>query len=54
MSQRTNIKKIWKYVANLHDEKEHVIHIINLKQELNHGLVQKKCIESIDLMKRFA
>ena len=26
------------FVANLHDRTEYIIHIINLKQALNHGL----------------
>ena len=30
--------KFEKVLANLHDKKEYVIHIRNLKQELNHGL----------------
>ena len=34
--------KIEKLVANLHDKTECVIHIRNLKQTLNHGLVLKK------------
>ena len=38
-----------KFVANLHDKKEYVIHIRNLKQALNHGLVLKKCIETLNL-----
>ena len=29
-------------VANLHDNTEYVIHIRNLIQALNHGLIQKK------------
>ena len=36
------IEKAEKLVANLHDKTEHVIHIRNLKQALNHGLVLKK------------
>ena len=36
------IKKVVKLVANLHDLTEYVIHIRNLKQALNHGLVLKK------------
>ena len=36
-----NLKKFKKHVANLHDKKN-VIHIRNLKQALNHGLVLKK------------
>ena len=35
------IRKVKKLVANLHDKTEYVIHIINLKQALNHGLVHK-------------
>ena len=34
-----NFKKL---IGNLCDKKEHVIHIINLKQALNHRLVLKK------------
>ena len=36
------IEKIEKLVTNLHDKTEYVIHIRNLKQALNHGLVFKK------------
>ena len=39
------IRKVEKLVANLYDKTEYVIHIRNLKQELNHGLVLKKFIE---------
>ena len=39
-----------KFVANLHDKKEYVIHIRNLKQALNHGLVLNKCIETLNLI----
>ena len=35
-------EKIEKLVTNLHDKTEHVIHIRNLRQALNHGLVLKK------------
>ena len=34
-----NIKKVGKLVANLYDKKERVVHVRNLKQALNHGLV---------------
>ena len=34
--------KVEKLVTNLHDKTEYVIHIKNLKQELNHGLVLNK------------
>ena len=36
------IEKVQKLVANLHDKTEYVIHIRNLKQPLNHGLILKK------------
>ena len=36
------IEKVEKLVANLHDKTEDVIHIRNLKQALNNGLVFKK------------
>ena len=41
------IEKIGKLVANLHDKTEYVIHIRNLKQSLNHGLVLKKLHRNI-------
>ena len=34
--------KIEKLVTNLHDKTEYVIHMTNLKQALNHGLVLNK------------
>ena len=37
-----NIEKVEKLIANLHDKNECVIHIRNLKETLNHGLVLKK------------
>ena len=36
------IEKVEKSVAILHDKAEYFIHIRNLKQALNHGLVLKK------------
>ena len=36
------IEKVEKLVPNLHDKTEYVMHIRNLKQALNHGLVFKK------------
>ena len=36
------LKKVEKLIDNLHDKTEYVIHIRNLKQALNHGLVLKK------------
>ena len=36
------IENVEKRVATLHDKIEYVIHIINLKQALNHGFVLEK------------
>ena len=36
------IEKVEKLVANLHDKTDYVIHIRNVKQALNQGLVLKK------------
>ena len=36
------MEKVEKLVANLHDKTEYIIHMRNLKQALNHGLVLKK------------
>ena len=35
------IEKVEELVANLHDKTEYVVHIRNLKQLLNNGLVSK-------------
>ena len=42
LSERTKIKKVEKLVANLQEKTEYVIHIRNLEQTLNLGLVLKK------------
>ena len=39
LPKRMKIEKIEKLVANFHDKTEYVLHIRNLKQALNHGLV---------------
>ena len=36
------IKRAGKLLGNLYDKTEYVIHIINLKHTLNHGLIFKK------------
>ena len=46
---RMKIEKIEKFVANLHDKTEYCIHIRNLKQALNHGLVLNKVHRVIEL-----
>ena len=42
-------EKVKKFVVNLHDKTEYVIHIKNLKQALNHGLVLKEVHRAIKL-----
>ena len=42
LPERMKIEKVEKLVANLHDKNEYVIHIRNLKEVINHGLVLKK------------
>ena len=42
LAERMKIEKVENLVAHLHDEVEYVIHIRNLKQALNQGLVFKK------------
>ena len=41
---RIKTENVEKLEANLHDKIEYVIHIRNLKQALNHGLVLKKLL----------
>ena len=43
------IEKVGNLLANLHDKTEYVIHIRNLKQALNHGLIFKKVHRVIKL-----
>ena len=40
--KKMKIIKLKKLLGNLNDKTEYVIHIRNLKQALNHGLVLKK------------
>ena len=42
LSERMKTRKFEKLVVNLHDKTEYVIHVRNLKQVLNQGLVSKK------------
>ena len=43
------IEKFGKFVANLYDRKEYVIHTTNLKLALNNSLVLKKVNKDIKL-----
>ena len=47
LSGTKKIEKVEEFVANLHDKTEFVIHIRNLKQILNYGLVLKKVHRAI-------
>ena len=47
LPKRIKIEKFEKLVANLHDKTEFVIHIRNLNEALNHGLVFRKNHEVI-------
>ena len=42
LHERIKIEKFERLAANLHDKKEYVTHITNLKQALNHRLVLEK------------
>ena len=46
------IEKVKKLVANIDDKTEYVIHIRNLKQALNHGLVLKKLHRIIEFKEK--
>ena len=47
MPEILKIGKVEKLIANLHDKTECVIHIRNLIQKLDHGLVFKKVYQII-------
>ena len=49
LPERMKIEKVENLVANLYDKDEYVIHIRNLKQALNHGLV---LLESLNAIKK--
>ena len=47
LPKRMKIEKLEKLVVNLHDKKECVVHIRNLKQTLNHWLILKKVLRVV-------
>ena len=47
LPKRIKLEKVEKLVANLHDKTEYVIHIRNLKQALNHGLILKNVFKFV-------
>ena len=42
LPKKKKIEKVNKLVTNLHDKTKYVLHMRNLKQAFNHGLVLKK------------
>ena len=42
LPERMKIEKVEKFITNVNDKTEYVIHIRNLKQLLNHGLILEK------------
>ena len=42
LPERTKTGKIENFVTNFHDKTEYFIHIRNLKQALNHGLIEMR------------
>ena len=49
LRERIKIEKDQRFVANLHDKSEYVIHIGNLNKASNHRLVLKKVHRAIKL-----
>ena len=47
LTEWMKIGKVENLVANLHDKTEYVIHIRNLKQALNNGLVKKNVYRAV-------
>ena len=41
LPEKMKIEKIERVVTDLHDKIEYVVHIRNLQQQLNHGLILK-------------
>ena len=52
LPETMKIKRFEKLVTNLHDKTEYFIHIRNLKQALNHGLIWKKFVELLNLIRK--
>ena len=51
LPERMKIEKVEKLVAKLHYKTEYVIHTRSLKEALNYGLILKKFIELLNLIK---
>ena len=52
LQERMKIQKVEKLVPNLLHKIKYVIHIGNLMKALNHGLILKKFIEFLNLIKK--
>ena len=52
LPERMKLGKVEKLVTNLHYKTEYAIHIRNLKQALNHGLISKKVHTVIKFIKK--
>ena len=48
------IQNVERLVTNLYDKSKYVIHIGNLKLTLSHGLVLKKFMEKLNLIKKIS
>ena len=46
------VEKVGKLAANLHDKKEYIVLVRNLKKGLNHGLILKKVHRSTEIPQR--
>ena len=42
LAKRKKTKKFSRFVSNINDKENNVVHIKTLKQSLNHGLILKK------------
>ena len=51
LPERMKIEKAEKLIAKLHYKAEYVIHTINLKEALSYGLILKKFIKLLNLIK---
>ena len=46
-------EKAENFVTNMNDKEEHIIHIRNIKQALDHGLEKKKSVGSLNSKEKF-
>ena len=53
LPERTNVEKVQKFVAILHNKTEFAVYMRNIKQGLSHGLVLKKVHRVIHFNQKF-